>query len=136
MKKIAQNNKSIIQNSYTLNNSYSDNNNDDIDDDFDLPGYGAIIWENKKGVFVNFSYTNATGIHSERKILLQRIYKDSKTRFYFFGYCLLREAMRTFVSTRVDNVYDNQGVVIDLPDFINTLSGYEAYGTTEIKKIS
>ena len=39
LKKIAQNNKSIIQNSYTLNNSYSDNNNDDIDDDFDKNMY-------------------------------------------------------------------------------------------------
>ena len=43
--------------------------------------------------------------------------------------------MRTFISTNVENIYDDNGVIIELPDFIDTLVGYKAYGTKEIKEI-
>ena len=156
LKKIAQNNRPILSNNWNVDNldlNTADNDStlefkitinkntrviedeDDIDDDFDLPGYGAIIWEDKNGMPINFDYTNAKGIYSERKILLKRIYKDSKTRFYFWGHCLLRESMRTFISTNVENIYDDNGVIIELPDFIDTLVGYKAYGTKKIKEI-
>lgn len=108
---------------------------DDDDDDFDLPGFGEPIWESKVGVPVNFAYTNACGKKTKRRVTLHKIFKDSKTRFYFRGYCHLRNEERTFISNNIRDLHDDNGEILDLPEFINSLAGYSAFGSTKVKSI-
>lgn len=105
-------------------------------DDFDLPGYGIAIWESSKGVPINFNYVGADGKYTERTVIVHKMLKDSKTRFYFQGYCLLRKATRTFNSENIQDIYDMDGEIIEVPEFINKLAGYDAYGSTDILEIS
>jgi len=105
------------------------------DEDFDLAGLGALIWKSDEGVPVNFSYTDAKGKKSDRKVVLHKIFKDSKTRFYFEGYCQLRRAERTFNSEKIELLHNTDGEILEMPDFINNLVGYEAFGSAEIRKI-
>lgn len=105
------------------------------DDDFNLPDYGVAVWKSSKGLPINFNYKNANGEYSERTVIIHQMTKDSKTRFYFHGYCLLRKAKRTFNSENIQDIYDMNGEILDLPDFINKLAGYDAYGTTEVKSV-
>lgn len=109
--------------------------NQDNDEDFDLPGFGEPIWQSDKGVPVNFSYTDAKGKKTNRNIILHKIFKDSKTRFYFQGYCQMRKAERTFISDKIKDLHDNNGEIIDLPKFINDLAGYDAFGSSEIRGV-
>lgn len=105
------------------------------DEDFDLAGLGALIWKSDEGVPVNFSYTDAKGKKSDRKVVLHKIFKDSKTRFYFEGYCQLRRAERTFNSEKIELLHNTDGEILEMPDFINNLVGYEVFGSAEIRKI-
>lgn len=105
------------------------------DDDFDLPGFGVIVWESAEGLPINFNYRNAAGVYTERSVILHKIYKDGKTRFYFQGTCLLRHASRTFLSTNIEDIYDNNGELIELPDFVNALTGYDAFGTSDVRAV-
>ena len=105
------------------------------DDDFDLPGFGVIVWESAEGLPINFNYRNAAGVYTERSIILHKIYKDGKTRFYFQGTCLLRHASRTFLSTNIVDIYDNNGELIELSDFVNALTGYDAFGTSDVRAV-
>jgi hypothetical protein len=105
------------------------------DEDFDLAGLGALIWKSDEGVPVNFSYTDAKGKKSDRKVVLHKIFKDSKTRFYFEGYCQLRRAERTFDSEKIELLHDTNGEILELPEFINNIVGYEAFGSTEVRAI-
>lgn len=106
---------------------------DSIDDeDFDLPGFGEPIWQSTDGIDINLSYTDASGKCTKRRLSLHKIYKDSKTRFYFQGYCHLRKAERTFISDRIKDLHHINGEVIEIPEFINNLSGYEAFGSKKI----
>lgn len=105
------------------------------DDDFDLPGFGEPIWESKEGVPVNFAYTNACGKKTKRRVTLHKIFKDSKTRFYFRGYCHLRNEERTFISNNIRDLHDDNGEILDLPGLINDLAGYSAFGSTEVKSV-
>lgn len=107
----------------------------DTDDDFDLPGFGEPVWQSDKGVPINFSYTDASGKKTKRRIALHKIFKDSKTRFYFQGYCQLRKAERTFVSDKIKDLHDDNGEIIDLPQFINNLTGYAAFGSAEVRAV-
>lgn len=107
----------------------------DTDDDFDLPGFGEPVWQSDKGVPINFSYTDASGKKTKRRIVLHKIFKDGKTRFYFQGYCQLRKAERTFVSDKIKDLHDDNGEIIDLPQFINNLTGYDAFGSAEVKPV-
>lgn len=109
--------------------------NQDTDDDFDLPGFGEPVWQSNDGVPVNFTYTDASGKKTNRSIILHKIFKDSKTRFYFQGYCKMRKAERTFVSDNIRDLHDDNGEILDLPEFINGLSGYGAFGSTEVKSV-
>lgn len=109
--------------------------NQDTDDDFDLPGFGEPVWQSDKGIPVNFSYTDASGKKTNRRIVLHKIFKDSKTRFYFQGYCQLRKAERTFVSDKIKDLHDDNGEIIDLPQFINDLTGYDAFGSAEVRAV-
>lgn len=106
----------------------------DLDDDFDLPGYGAIIWKSSEGLPISFDYVNAEGECTERTIILRKLYKDSKTRFYLQGHCLLRKSSRTFVSDRMKNIYNQQGEIFEIKEFIDKIAGYRAYGTTKIQE--
>ncbi len=103
-------------------------------EDFDLPGYGKVVWESAKGLPVNFIYETGKG-QTERTVILHKIYKDSKTRFYFQGYCLLRKALRTFNSEHVADLYDTNGEVFEIPEFIDRTVGYAAYGTKTVREI-
>lgn len=103
--------------------------------DFDLAGTGALIWKSDEGVPVNFSYTDAKGKKSDRQVVLHRIFKDSKTRFYLEGYCKLRRAERTFNSEKIELLHDTNGEIIELPEFINNIVGYEAFGSAEVRAI-
>lgn len=105
------------------------------DDDFDLPGYGVAIWESSEGVPINFNYVRADGKYTERTVIIHKMTKDSKTRFYFQGYCLLRKATRTFNSENIQDIYDMNGEIIEVPEFVNRLAGYDAYGSTEVKSV-
>lgn len=107
----------------------------DTDDDFDLPGFGEPVWQSDKGIPVNFSYTDASGKKTKRRIVLHKIFKDGKTRFYFQGYCQLRKAERTFVSDKIKDLHDDNGEIIDLPQFINDLTGYDAFGSAEVRTV-
>ena len=107
----------------------------DTDDDFDLPGFGEPVWQSDKGIPVNFSYTDASGKKTKRRIALHKIFKDGKTRFYFQGYCQLRKAERTFVSDKIKDLHDDNGELIDLPQFINGLTGYDAFGSAEVRAV-
>lgn len=109
--------------------------NQDTDDDFDLPGFGEPVWQSDKGSPVNFTYTDASGRKTKRSIVLHKIFKDSKTRFYFQGYCKLRKAERTFVSDNIRDLHDDNGEILDLSEFINSLAGYSAFGSTEVKSV-
>lgn len=105
------------------------------DEDFDLAGLGALVWKSDEGVPVNFSYTDAKGKKSGRQVVLHRIFKDSKTRFYLEGYCKLRRAERTFNSEKIELLHDMNGEILELPEFINNIVGYEAFGSTEVRAI-
>lgn len=105
------------------------------DDDFDLPGYGSVIWNSSEGLPINFNYIDSDGNYTERTVVLHRLYKDSKTRFYFQGYCLMRKALRTFVSDRVQDIYDLNGELFEIPQFINNLTGYPAFGSNEVREV-
>lgn len=107
----------------------------DTDDDFDLPGFGEPIWQSDKGVAINFSYTDATGKKTKRRVILHKIFKDSKTRFYLQGYCQLRKAERTFISDKMKDLHDDNGEIFDLSQFIDGLVGYNAFGSTEVRTI-
>lgn len=109
--------------------------NKNTKEDFDLKGFGATIWESKEGEHINFTYTDASGKKTERKIILHKIMKDSRTRFYFEGYCKMRKASRTFCTDKIKNLHNEQGEVIELPDFINTTVGYGAFGSSEVRTI-
>ena len=107
----------------------------ETDEDFDLAGTGVLIWKSDEGVPVNFSYTDAKGKKSDRQVVLHRIFKDSKTRFYLEGYCKLRRAERTFNSEKIELLHDTNGEILELPEFINNIVGYEAFGSTEVRAI-
>lgn len=100
----------------------------------DLPGYGLLIWNSKKGLPVRFSYVDAHGKKTERTVSLNKLFKDNPKRFYFQGKCSLRKEQRTFVSNRIENIYISANETISIHEFINSLAGYKAYGTNVFKQ--
>lgn len=105
------------------------------DDDFDLQGFGSLIWKSEEGVPINFTYTDASKKKTKRRVIMHEMTKDSKTRFYFEGYCQLRKASRTFNSENMQDLHDDNGEIIEIEDFINKLAGYKAFGTKEVRTI-
>lgn len=104
-------------------------------EDFDLPGFGSLIWKSEEGVPVNFTYTDASKKKTERRAVMHKLMKDGKTRFYFEGYCQLRKASRTFNSDNMKDLHDDNGEIIEIEDFINKLAGYKVFGNSEVRVI-
>lgn len=104
-------------------------------EDFDLPGFGSLIWKSEEGVPINFTYTDASKKKTKRRVVMHKMMKDSKTRFYFEGYCQLRKASRTFNSDNMQDLHDENGEIIEIEDFINNLAGYKAFGNAEVRII-
>jgi len=73
--------------------------------------FDMIEWENNRVTIasdleapVTFKYTDSDGETTERNVTLHEFFYNN-SRYYMYGYCHLRNEMRTFALDRIETVY-------------------------------